>query len=458
MAGRISNTLTASRTRDLKSAWNTHDANSLKSAFYPVQQALAKGSRLPSLFSTTDEVYHAQLRRSVNSAFSMSALIHYEPFVDEATAKFLEQTEVLFSSKHAICDLAQWLQWYAFDVIGAITYSRRHGFIDEASDIDGMVGYLGWLFSYVAPLPFLDVLLLKNPIIRILDRFGLNPFSFAVVDFAKARMGERLAEIDEAKRSGSSLKMASSVERGDLLSMFLRAKEANPIFFHDGWVLTLAVSMAFAASETTGISLAAVFHYLLQNPECYHKLLEEIDIAARLGLIEEGPAGLVSWAESQKLPYLDACIKEAFRLHPAVGLLVERVVPPSGVHICGEHIPAGTIVGCNAWVIHRRPEVFGDEVDAYRPDRWLEASKEKRKEMDGTMFHFGMGARTCIGKNISLLEIYKLVPTLLRRFDVFLAHPNQEVKLHNAWFVRQLDFNVMFRTRTRNVSDSKRND
>lgn len=30
----------------------------------------------------------------------------------------------------------------------------------------------------------------------------------------------------------------------------------------------------------------------------------------------------------------------------------------------------------------------------------------------------GMGSRPCIGKNISLLEIYKLVPSMLRSFEV----------------------------------------
>ena len=45
--------------------------------------------------------------------------------------------------------------------------------------------------------------------------------------------------------------------------------------------------------------------------------------------------------------------------------------------------------------------------------------------MDGNMFQFGAGSRTCIGKNISLLEVYKLVPSFLRRFEVtsFLALP-----------------------------------
>ena len=82
----------------------------------------------------------------------MSALVQYEPFVDRTTEKFLDQTEALFSSKNAICDFSQWLQYYAFDVIGEITYSKRHGFVDRGEDIDGVVSYLGRLFSYVAPV------------------------------------------------------------------------------------------------------------------------------------------------------------------------------------------------------------------------------------------------------------------------------------------------------------------
>ncbi len=153
--------------------------------------------------------------------------------------------------------------------------------------------------------------------------------------------------------------------------------------------------------------------------------MKELDTAVETSNIEHRPNRTVSWAESQNLPYLDSCIKEAFRLHPAVGLPLERVVPAQGAEICGERIPGGTIVGCSAWVIHRRKEVFGEDADLYRPERWLieheesiEKGKERIKDMNGTMFHFGMGARTCIGKNISLLEIYKLVPSFLRRFEV----------------------------------------
>ena len=126
-----------------------------KSAFYPVQSSLSKGVRLSSLFSTTDEQYHAALRRSVNSSFTMTAMVQYEPFVDDTTELFLNQTENLFSSRNATCDFAQWLQFYAFDVIGEITYSKRHGFVDRCEDVEGMVSYIGKLFSYAGPVHIL---------------------------------------------------------------------------------------------------------------------------------------------------------------------------------------------------------------------------------------------------------------------------------------------------------------
>jgi cytochrome P450 len=180
--------------------------------------------------------------------------------------------------------------------------------------------------------------------------------------------------------------------------------------------------MVFAGSETTAISLSSVFYFLLKNPRCYHKLMQELDEAVKEGVIEERDGKTVSWAESQKLPYLDAVIQESFRLHPAAGLLLERVVPKQGMTILGEFIPGGTIVGCNAWVLHRRPEIFGQDVDTFRPERWIEAAEGKNglslKEMKATMFQFGSGARTCIGRNVSLLEVYKLVPSFLRRFEV----------------------------------------
>lgn len=82
----------------------------------------------------------------------MSALVQYEPFVDNTTKLFLDQTDKLFAGDEKGLDLSRWLQFYAFDVIGEITYSKRHGFIERNEDVDGIISYLGKLFLYVAPV------------------------------------------------------------------------------------------------------------------------------------------------------------------------------------------------------------------------------------------------------------------------------------------------------------------
>ena len=379
----------------------------------------------------------------------MSALVQYEPFVDNTTKLFLKQTEKLYANNPDGCDFTRWLQFYAFDVIGEITYSQRHGFIEKNEDIDGIVAYLTWLFNYVAPvcmplfnffltisdsfqvgqIPLLDKLILKNPLYLKLGDWGLMDVTSPVAAFARARMSERLPTIDTDKGI-----LPTSEKKGqspDLLSKFLAAQEAHPDFMTDTLVQTMAVSMAFAGSETTAISLSSVFYFLLRNPSALAKLRQELDEAGRKGLFSDYETGLVTWQESQKLEYLDACVKEGFRMHPAPGLPMERIVPPQGAEIDGHFIKGGTLVGCNAWVLHRNRDIFGEDVDVYRPDRWLidekiaatspaarEAEEQRIKQMNGTMCQFGQGSRTCIGKNISLLEIYKVVPSLLRRFEV----------------------------------------
>jgi cytochrome P450 len=86
---------------------------------------------------------------------------------------------------------------------------------------------------------------------------------------------------------------------------------------------------------------------------------------------------------------------------------------------------AGTIVGVNPWVMHRDQEVFGEDVETFRPERWLERD---RSDMDRFFFAFGSGARVCLGRNISWVEMNKLVPTLFSKFDLQLANPEASWK------------------------------
>ena len=144
-------------------------------------------------------------------------------------------------------------------------------------------------------MPWIDHLVLKNPLLRYLDRLGFKAFSFPISTFAKANMDHRLQEMTSNKAAGID---PYAGQRPDLLSLFLKAKDDRPDFMTDDRVLAMAVSMSFAGSETTAISLAAVFYFLLKNPRCYQGLMQELRSAVHDGKLEDRPTGLVIWVES----------------------------------------------------------------------------------------------------------------------------------------------------------------
>lgn len=94
---------------------------------------------------------------------------------------------------------------------------------------------------------------------------------------------------------------------------------------------------------------------------------------------------VATWKEARQLPFLDACIREAGRLHPATGLALERVVPAGGAEICGRRFAGGTVVGMNAWVVHRDQGVFGEDAEEWNPGRWLVGDEGKRRVMEKSL-------------------------------------------------------------------------
>ena len=73
----------------------------------------------------------------------------------------------------------------------------------------------------------------------------------------------------------------------------------------------MSVSMAFAGSETTGISLSALFYFLLKNQNAYQKVTKEIDEAAANGKFQNEQT--VTFNEANQLKYMESCVKETFR-------------------------------------------------------------------------------------------------------------------------------------------------
>lgn len=167
----------------------------------------------------------------------------------------------------------------------------------------------------------------------------------------------------------------------DFISRFLEARAKDPARIPEWFITAWTLSNLQAGSDTTAISLRSIIYFLLRHPKSLSKLTNEL-AAARA---EARLSDIATWKEARQLPFLDACIKEAGRLHPATGLALERVVPAGGAEICGQRFAGGTVVGMNAWVVHRDQGVFGEDAEVWNPDRWLTADEGKRRVMEKSL-------------------------------------------------------------------------
>jgi hypothetical protein len=132
----------------------------------------------------------------------MTSIRTLEPFADECTAIFIDSMSKYEGEE---VDLGTWLQWYAFDVIGGITFASPFGFLEKETDVKDMIKSIGFGVTYagiVGLIPWLHPLLLGNkPLLKVLDLL----FSFGNKDPARtlSSMAERcMQEYDDREREG----------------------------------------------------------------------------------------------------------------------------------------------------------------------------------------------------------------------------------------------------------------
>ncbi|OAP58149.1 hypothetical protein AYL99_07239 [Fonsecaea erecta] len=444
----------------------------VKSDFYSCFQNIVNGRRAASLVAMTDESQHARSKRMIAHAYSLSTLVEYEELVDRTTDVFLQTLEQEFASFSSssppnkrdnsrpgrVLDLGRYLQFFAFDVIGELTFSRRLGFIESGTDVDNIIAAIGANFSYFSVLgqmPWLDEAVLgKNP---LYVKYFRKSVSSPILLFAQRLLKERLGQLEDTKADDDDEEL---LNRPDFLSRFLktRRKEGTTTTaddekgngdeeetLTDAQILSNLFMNINAGSDTIASTLRAIFYHLLKNPASLARLTAELDAAAAARKISRPSP---TWTETQHgLPYLCAVVKEGLRMNPALSLPLERVVPKDGLtlhHDDGSQtfLPAGTVVGINPWVFHRSTRVFGADAETWNPARWLSAQEQATKNMEHSLLAFGAGKRSCLGKNIAMLELHKLVPALLMKFHVELDDPGREWEVSNAWVLNQTGLNV----------------
>jgi cytochrome P450 len=198
------------------------------------------------------------------------------------------------------------------------------------------------------------------------------------------------------------------------------------------------VVLLAGGSDTTSTSVQSTLLCIATHPSVYARLRAEVQAAVRRGVSTP-----IRESEAKQLPYLQACVLEGLRKHPPLSQLRERVVPAGGDVLGGFHVPEGTLVGLNGWGAQLRSDVYGDDADLFRPERWLIDDDARLRQMHAThQLIFGHGATKCLGMPMALMEIPKVLFELLRNFDVSIADPHRPWKSRCFGIFHQRDFRV----------------
>ncbi|RGP77186.1 cytochrome p450 [Fusarium longipes] len=410
-----------------------HGKHVSKAAFY---DAFLVPNMTASFFATRNNNAHRFLRSRVASAYSMTSILTMEPLIQEVMDLNLRKLDELAINNKAFA-IDKMVNYFTSDVVGHLAIGGMVGFLEQTKDVGGIIQSIHDGFYFMGNMGILPLQMfwINNPVSKWLTKkFGgdrLNAFD-VFIDWLDSRVEERMTN------------GLLPTQRRDLLQHFIEAKDPRgcPVGKKD--VMIEGVNILAAGSDTTAIGILACLGYILTNPDSKAKLIQEIDGAyEQLGLAEQGRE--ITFKEAEKLPYLSAVIMESTRLHPSIQYQLPRLVPSEGFQLGEYFLPPGTTCGTSARAVNCSREIFGSDAEHFRPERWIPQSPEDEqriKREKSLLMTFGMGSRSCIGKNLATVELYKYIAQFFRHYDAEVSNMKKPWITKTQWFSLHLDFLV----------------
>jgi len=180
-------------------------------------------------------------------------------------------------------------------------------------------------------------------------------------------------------------------------------------------LLSEALTELIAGSDTVSNTACAIFYWILDGERkapgtIISRLRTELDAAI------PSDAEIASFEHVKNLPFLRRCIDEAMRLHSTSAIGLPRIVTsPEGIAYGDNVYGAGTVLSVPSYTIHHDSKVWGEDVEQFKPDRWL---KEKLTARQNLCFNpFSYGPRACVGQNVARMELALIIGTAFHRYD-----------------------------------------
>lgn len=179
--------------------------------------------------------------------------------------------------------------------------------------------------------------------------------------------------------------------------------------------------------DTTGLTLTWLIFELAQNMGIQRRLQQEID-----DFFKELNGRDMTYDDIPKLKYMTKCIMETLRLWPVVPNGTFREFEHDDVikGANGENVKVtkGSICQITNYNRHRDPELWGEDVNVFNPDRdwkdheiWANEGLKAYNPHSGRFSPFTFTPRDCIGKNFAHMEMRPILCYILGNFSFELS-------------------------------------
>lgn len=166
-----------------------------------------------------------------------------------------------------------------------------------------------------------------------------------------------------------------------------------------------AAAIYAGGSDTTVATLTSFVLAMIKFPHVQREAQREIDALT-------GGDRLPGFADREKLPYVDAIVKEALRWFPITAMGTAHAVSDDTT-VAGYHVPKGAYLLPATWWLLHDPKVYPDP-EAFDPTRFL----APRDEPHPSIATFGFGRRMCPGRHLADTSLFLTIAQLLATFDV----------------------------------------
>ncbi|KAJ9553099.1 hypothetical protein OSB04_017144 [Centaurea solstitialis] len=189
--------------------------------------------------------------------------------------------------------------------------------------------------------------------------------------------------------------------------------------FSNNQINQLVTELFVAGTNTTHTSVVWALIEFVRHKEVMSKIVDEID--------REVNSNKITDLHLSNLPYLQASIKEAMRLHPPVPLLLPHMAAET-CEVMNYTIPKNSKIFVNLWAMGRDPKVWDDPL-SFKPERFI-GSRLDVKGQDFELLPFGSGRRMCPGMPSGIKSVQLVLASLIREFDMVLPNDVDPLKLN----------------------------